>query len=63
MDLLSSAIPANAPLASEGSLRRIPGMARVFGVIGYDRRRGLSPEQHEYLARQIAIVRIELTTP
>ena len=47
----------------EASLRRIPGMARVFGVSGYDRRAGLTREQHEYLALQIAIVRIELTPP
>ena len=42
------------------TLRRIPGMARVFGVAGYDRQRGPSPEQRAYLARQIAIVRIQL---
>ncbi len=47
----------------EGSLRRLPGLARIFGVTGYDRRAGLTPEQHAYLARQIAIVRIELTPP
>ena len=43
----------------ERSLRRIPGMARVFGVSGYDRRIGLSPEQRAYLAQQIAIVRLK----
>ena len=44
----------------EHALRRMPFMARVFGVTGYDRRHPLSREQHEYLAREIAIVRIEL---
>jgi hypothetical protein len=44
----------------EASLRRVPGMARVFGVTGYERQRGLTPGQHAYLSRQIAIVRIQL---
>lgn len=54
--------PESAEFAEriEASLRRIPGMARVFGVADYDRRRGPTPEQRAYLARQIAIVCIQL---
>jgi deazaflavin-dependent oxidoreductase (nitroreductase family) len=45
----------------ERSLQRMPSMARVFGVTGYDKRTGLTTDQHSFLAKQIAIVRIETT--
>ena len=45
----------------ESSLQRMPSMARVFGVTDFDKRQPLSREQHEYLAREIAIVRIDLS--
>jgi deazaflavin-dependent oxidoreductase (nitroreductase family) len=45
----------------EESLRRVPAMARVFGVASFDRLAGLTAEQHEFLAREVAIVRIELS--
>ncbi len=43
----------------ERSLRRVPGLGRVFGV-DFDRKQGLSPEQLAQLGGEIAIVRIEL---
>lgn len=45
---------------AERTLRRVPAMARVWGV-RFDRSRGLAPEELERLRREIAAVRIELT--
>jgi deazaflavin-dependent oxidoreductase (nitroreductase family) len=44
----------------EDALRRLPGMARVFGVTGYDREAGPTVAQHHYLSQQVAVVRIRL---
>ncbi|MBW2312597.1 MAG: nitroreductase family deazaflavin-dependent oxidoreductase [Deltaproteobacteria bacterium] len=43
----------------EYALRRVPGLGGVFGV-EFDRRAGLSAEQVEKLAEEIAVVRIDL---
>ena len=43
--------------AAEATLRRVPGMSRVFGV-DFDRSTGLSDAQVEALGREIAVVRI-----
>jgi deazaflavin-dependent oxidoreductase (nitroreductase family) len=45
--------------AAERTLRRVPGMGRVFKV-NFDRRRGLTAEQLAHLSREIAIVAIHL---
>lgn len=45
---------------SERTLRRLPFMAKVFGVDDYDRRRGLTGEQVVTLGRSIAIVQIRV---
>jgi hypothetical protein len=45
--------------AAETTLRRVPGMGRVFKV-AFDRRTGLTDAQLEQLGREIAIVRIVL---
>ncbi len=44
---------------AERSLRRVPGLTRVFRV-AFDRASGLSPDQLDKLRREIAIVRIDL---
>jgi uncharacterized protein YndB with AHSA1/START domain len=44
---------------AEDTLRRVPGMGRVFGI-RWDRRAGLTEEQRETLIRQLAVVRMEL---
>lgn len=44
---------------TERSLRRVPGLSRIFGV-EFDRKRGLSAEQVEHLGSAIAVVRIRL---
>ena len=44
---------------AERTLRRVPGMARVFKV-AFDRRTGLSQAQQEELGHEIAVVRITL---
>jgi hypothetical protein len=41
---------------AERTLRRVPGMGRVFRV-DFDRKAGLSDAQLEHLGREIAIVR------
>ncbi len=46
--------------SAERTLRRVPGMDRVFHVQGYDKRGGLSDEQAKQLAGEIAVVRITL---
>jgi deazaflavin-dependent oxidoreductase (nitroreductase family) len=43
----------------EATLRRVPGMARVFRVT-FDRKRGLTAEQVEGLAAEVAVVHIDL---
>ena len=45
--------------AAEQTLRRVPGMGRVFKV-DFDRRTGLTHAQLEQLGREIAIVRVVL---
>lgn len=50
--------PAFHELA-EQTLRRVPGMARVFHV-DFDRKRGLTPDQVAHLGQEIAIVRVDL---
>jgi deazaflavin-dependent oxidoreductase (nitroreductase family) len=47
---------------AEATLRRVPGMARVFGVSAFDRKSGLSPDQVAHLGREIALVRIVLAS-
>lgn len=44
---------------AETTLRRVPGLARVFHV-DFDRRAGLGPAQLEQLRNEIAVVRIAL---
>ena len=44
---------------AERSLRRVPGLTRVFGVV-LDPASGLSPDQLDRLRRKMAIVRIDL---
>ncbi len=44
---------------AERSLRRVPGLTRVFRV-AFDRASGLSSDQLDKLRREIAIVRIDL---
>ena len=44
---------------AERSLRRVPGLSRVFGV-DFDRKRGLTAEQLEHLGSAIVVVRIRL---
>ncbi|TFH22785.1 MAG: DUF385 domain-containing protein [Myxococcales bacterium] len=44
---------------AERTFRRLPGIARQFGI-RFDRRRGLTPDQLEQLRREGAIVRIAL---
>ncbi len=44
----------------ERTLARVPYMARVFHVDGYDARAGLRPDQLDFLGEEIAIVRIQL---
>ena len=46
--------------AAESTLRRVPGMGRVFKV-DFDRRVGLTDSQVAALAHEIAVVQIELT--
>ncbi len=48
--------------AAESTLRRVPGMGRVFKV-DFDRRAGLTDDQVAALGREIAVVRIELDAP
>lgn len=43
----------------EYALRRVPGLGGVFGI-EFDRRAGLSADQIETLAKEIAVVRIAL---
>ncbi len=45
---------------AERTLRRMPWLARVFRVEGYDRAAGLDDAQLEALGREIAAVRIRL---
>jgi len=45
--------------SAERTLRRVPGMGRVFKV-DFDRRTGLTPEQIRQLSREIAVVAIRL---
>lgn len=45
---------------AERSLRRLPGLARVFRLEGFDRRAGLTREQLAQLGREIAVVHIDL---
>jgi hypothetical protein len=55
-------VPPDAPAfreSAERTLRRVPGMGRVFKV-DFDRRRGLTPEQLQHLAGEIAVVEIQL---
>lgn len=55
-------VPPDAPAfreSAERTLRRVPGMRRVFKV-DFDRRRGLTPEQLRRLAHEIAVVVIHL---
>lgn len=42
------------------TLRRMPWLAKVFRVDDFDRKAGLSEEQHKRLAEEIACVRITL---
>jgi hypothetical protein len=44
---------------AEETLRRVPGMGRVFRV-AYDRQTGLRPDQLDFLGEEIAIVKIRL---
>jgi len=44
---------------AERTLRRVPGMTRVFGV-DFDRKAGLTDEQLLHLSAEIAVVRIRL---
>jgi len=44
---------------AEATLRRVPGMGRIFHV-AYDRRAGLRTDQLDFLGEEIAIVRIRL---
>jgi len=56
-------VPAGSDLffrCAEDTLRRVPGMDRVFGI-RWDRRAALSPEQRERLSGNVAVVRIQLT--
>jgi len=43
----------------ETTLRRVPGLSRVFRV-DFDRRTGVTDDQHARLAAEIAVVRIDL---
>jgi len=54
--------PGNDAFRAQGerTLRRLPFMAKVFGVDDYDRRRGLTQEQLAALGRNIAIVQIRI---
>jgi hypothetical protein len=45
--------------AIEGTLRRMPGLGRQFGI-HYDRRVGLTPEQRRTVAANAAVVSIDL---
>lgn len=45
--------------AVEQTLRRVPGMGRIFKV-KFDRRTGLTPEQLRHLSHEIAVVAIRL---
>ena len=45
---------------SERTLRRLPFMAKVFGVDDYDRKQGLTEEQLGALGKKIAIVQIRI---
>jgi len=45
---------------SERTLRRLPFMAKVFGVNDYDRKRGLTEKQLAALGKNIAIVQIRI---
>ena len=45
---------------TERALRRVPGLARVFRVEGYDRSAGLSDSQLAALGDEIAVVEIRL---
>jgi len=45
--------------AAERTLRPVPGMGRVFKV-DFDRRTGLTPEQIDHLAQEVAVVVVEL---
>ena len=44
----------------EGALRKVPRLDRVFGI-EFDRSRGLTDEQVEHLATEIAVVHIALS--
>ena len=46
--------------STERTLRRVPGMGRVFRVEGWDKKAGLSQEQIKQLEGEIAVVRISL---
>lgn len=48
-------------MRAETTLRRVPGMARVFGVPSFDRKAGLMPDQLAHLGCEVAFVRIDLT--
>jgi hypothetical protein len=48
--------------AIEGTLRRMPGLGRQFGI-RYDRRVGLTPEQRRTVAANAAVVSIDLDGP
>ena len=45
---------------SERTLRRLPFMAKAFGVDDYDRKRGLTEDQLAALGKNIAIVQIRI---
>lgn len=48
--------------AIEGTLRRVPGLGRQFGI-AYDRRVGLTGVQLDAVAHAAVVVRIELDAP
>ena len=56
-------VPAGSELffrCVEETLRRVPGMGRVFGI-RWDGRAKLSAEQRKRLSEKVAVVRIQLT--